>query len=230
MQKNTPDTRGIAERLSALRQRMGYSRETISKATHIPVATIKSWELGLKTIRPQNLDKYLTALQPLGCHADINWVLYGSQAPTPQITSSQTLDDAISLNKVIELLNLTSNLFYCLDASESVLFIKKKWSHFLGGHDNLTIDPITAINSDVSIPNSLIDLKFQGLCSDAIYKKCHENYLKCMNGERVSFSYALKNQFSKNYSEVNMLYTPIFRHKDYKVTGVFAFLSSNVGI
>lgn len=230
MQENVMDKTGVARRLHDLRLRIGLSRETISQTTHISAATIKAWELGLRTIKEQSLAKYLSALKPLGCHADIKWVLYGDKAPAPQITSSQTIDDAVSLNKVIELLNLTSNLFYCLDTSESVLFIKKEWSHFLGGHNTLINDPITDINSDINIPNSSIDLKFQGLCSDEIYQKCHANYLKCLNGERVSFSYALNNQFSKNYTEVNMLYTPIFRHRDYKITGIFAFLSSNVGI
>ena len=41
--------RTIAERLSRLRQEHGLSRESLSKATGIPMSTIRTWELGLRS-------------------------------------------------------------------------------------------------------------------------------------------------------------------------------------
>jgi transcriptional regulator with XRE-family HTH domain len=210
------DKSGIGSRLLQLRGYTGLSRATISEKSGVPVVTIRSWESGEIEIRVSNLERYLQAFASMGCHATIEWVLFGTgNAPYSRADNLRYLhmqqNEAMSLGNVVEMLTLTSNLFYYLDDQERVLYLNLNWCNFLG-------QSTQEISHDTTL---------QTLCSNEIYEACHENYLKSLSGEKVSFSYSLSNKFSKKAAEASMLYIPTVTKKGSKIVGVLGFLSAS---
>ena len=213
------DKIAVGKRLFDLRKRSGMSRNTASSISSIPEITIKTWESGAKEARLDNLVKYLEAFETVGCYNAIEWVLYGGKAP-PRIAQYNT----IGISSVVNVLKKTSNLFYCLGESELILYMNQSWAHYLD-------EGLSNNSHNNSIRTSAqVYTEFKDLCSRDVYETCYEHYVKCLNGQSVSFSYVLGNEFSKSRTEVTMLYEPIIKSKDNKAAGVFGFLSSKIGI
>jgi hypothetical protein len=210
------DKASVASRLLKLRRYAGLSRATISEKSRIPIVTIRSWESGGIEIRIHNLETYLLAFSSFGFHATIEWVLFGAgNAPYSRADNLNYLhmqnNEPMTLGSMIEMLTLTSNLFYYLDGKERVLYLNLNWRTFLGKN-----------TQDISHKATL-----QELCSEEIYGACHEHYLKSLQGERVAFSYSLSSQYSKEVAEASMLYVPTPTKKGNKIVGVLGFLSAN---
>lgn len=232
----------VGIRLQELRQRAGMSREAMALESGISFATIRSWESGTKELRLYNLEKYLKAFTPIGCiiqpenctihrgdcslsptgcppkpegcHNTIDWILYGNSPPPKLIGFNK--DNTMNVSKMVELLSMTSNLFYYIDDEERVLHIKQSWLQYLNNDRDELQEPI-------------LGSSLRTLCSKEVYEVCHKNYLKCLSGQAVYFSYTLSGEFSQSHTEVKMLYSPVTRAKDNKVSGIFAFLSSSRG-
>ncbi len=196
----------IGNRLLELRRYAGLSRASISQQSGIPVVTIRSWEAGQVDIRQNNLEKYLEAFASRGCFASYPY----SKMDEVKYLQVQA-HESLSIGSVIEMLTMTSNLFYYLDKDERILYLNSKWRIFLG-------------LEETKLPD---DATLHDLCSSEVYAACHTNYIKSLNGEKVAFSYSLSNQYSKRAPEANMLYMPVFNKKGGRAIGVLGFLSAN---
>ena len=214
------NTEEIASRLLNLRRSLGMSRNSLAKACNIPAVTIKSWENGTAAVRLNNLENYLKEFEQLGCSATAEWVMHGTGTVPEECSTSSSFNCNNNLGEVdashmIELLSETSNLFYCLDNDERLLYINSDFLFLLGTSGNL----------DRSITPGVA---FKKLCSDDIYNICRKHLSLCQKGRKQRFSYTINNQYSKHQCDVDMLYWPLLKSQSSNTIGTLGFVANKL--
>jgi|GEM_PF-3265374 len=229
------DNSGFNSRLLMLRKAAGLSRISASEKSGVPAATIRSWESGnVREINNDSLNKYIDAFASIGHRVTQKWLSHGEGRPSfidLDIDNHHLMEPLYLVNfyDTIEILKATSNLFYCLDQNEALIYINHSLLSLLGG-SALHHQPQTLIHQS-SKHGHLIGTGLKELCSEKIYGLCRTNYLEAMNGKIVRFSYIITSDFKKDMVEVGILYYPLVNHSTKKVERVLGFISQeSIGI
>ena len=209
----------IGQRLLQLRREMRITRQSLAQITNISAHTLKSWEEGATTIRQHNLEKYLNELQKIGCFATIEWVMNGGatipliEAPQTQTIISSHKLGSTDVEAMIDILSVTSNLFYYIDSQEHIMYINADLLPLLG-------------NTSYIAPEMINNMPFKDICSEATYNLFREHFKLCYKGRKQKLSYNLSSPYSKTPHIVEMLCCPVTKSKSNKVMGILGFVSN----
>lgn len=97
MPKMTPSEM-IAERLVNLRKAAGLTRKDIESRYGIKSPSLRSWEIGSRTLKKKNAEILASAFKEYGIDCSVDWLLEG-KGPNPLETAAQSTEYAYVLKE-----------------------------------------------------------------------------------------------------------------------------------